>query len=138
MTPVFGMQRRKDETMSFKKVAIGTAVIAAAVMASAAQAQEFRLNYGHYLNDSPYLKVEQEFAKAIEERSGGRVAINIVYSGGLGKGEELLPLAGRGAVDMAAIVPGRNLGAYPPFLAAWAPFLLFVLVGEAVLIRTEE
>ena len=31
-----------------------------------------------------------------------------------------------------------NLGAYPPFLAAWAPFLLFFLIGEAVLIRTEE
>ena len=31
-----------------------------------------------------------------------------------------------------------NLGAYPPFLAAWAPFLLFLLLGEAVLIRTEE
>ena len=24
------------------------------------------------------------------------------------------------------------------FLAAWAPFLLFLLIGEAVLIRTEE
>ena len=31
-----------------------------------------------------------------------------------------------------------NLGVYPPVLAAWAPFLLFLLVGEAVLITTEE
>ena len=31
-----------------------------------------------------------------------------------------------------------NLGAYPPFLAAWAPFFLFLLVGETVLFRTEE
>ena len=31
-----------------------------------------------------------------------------------------------------------NAGAYPPFFAAWAPFLLFLLVGEAVLVRTEE
>lgn len=31
-----------------------------------------------------------------------------------------------------------NLGAYPPLLAAWAPFLLFLMVGETVLIRTEE
>jgi lipopolysaccharide export system permease protein len=31
-----------------------------------------------------------------------------------------------------------NLGAYPPVLAAWAPFALFLLVGEAVLMRTEE
>lgn len=31
-----------------------------------------------------------------------------------------------------------NLGAYPPLLAAWAPFLFFLLLGETVLIRTEE
>jgi lipopolysaccharide export system permease protein len=31
-----------------------------------------------------------------------------------------------------------NVGAYPPMLAAWAPFFLFLLVGEAVLIRSEE
>ncbi|MGF7149770.1 lipopolysaccharide export system permease protein [Sphingomonas zeicaulis] len=31
-----------------------------------------------------------------------------------------------------------NLSAYPPVLAAWAPFFLFLLIGEAVLIRTEE
>jgi len=31
-----------------------------------------------------------------------------------------------------------NAGAYPPMVAAWAPFLLFLLIGEAVLVRTEE
>lgn len=31
-----------------------------------------------------------------------------------------------------------NLGVYPPLLAAWAPFMLFLVVGEAVLITTEE
>jgi lipopolysaccharide export system permease protein len=31
-----------------------------------------------------------------------------------------------------------NYGAYPPFLAAWAPFLLFLMIGEFVLIRQEE
>ena len=31
-----------------------------------------------------------------------------------------------------------NVGAYPPTLAAWAPFVLFLLVGETVLIRSEE
>ena len=29
-------------------------------------------------------------------------------------------------------------GAYPPLLAAWAPFILFLLIGETVLIRSEE
>ncbi len=31
-----------------------------------------------------------------------------------------------------------NLGVYPPVLAAWAPLLLFFLLGEAVLVTTEE
>jgi lipopolysaccharide export system permease protein len=39
--------------------------------------------------------------------------------------------------DNFAVAMG-NLGAYPPFLAAWAPFFLFFFIGETVLIRTEE
>jgi lipopolysaccharide export system permease protein len=39
--------------------------------------------------------------------------------------------------DNFALAMG-NFGAYPPLLAAWAPFALFLLVGETVLIRTEE
>lgn len=39
--------------------------------------------------------------------------------------------------DNFALAMG-NLGAYPPWIAAWAPFLLFLLIGETVLVRTEE
>ena len=39
--------------------------------------------------------------------------------------------------DNFAIAMG-NLGAYPPWLAAWGPFLLFAIIGELVLLRTEE
>ena len=40
-------------------------------------------------------------------------------------------------VDNAALALG-SFGGYPPFLAAWSPFFLFLLIGETVLIRTEE
>jgi lipopolysaccharide export system permease protein len=40
-------------------------------------------------------------------------------------------------VDNAALAMG-NFGGYTPLVAAWAPFLLFALVGETVLVRTEE
>lgn len=40
-------------------------------------------------------------------------------------------------VDNFAVALG-NIGAYPPLVAAWAPFLLFLLIGETVLIRSEE
>ena len=39
--------------------------------------------------------------------------------------------------DNFALAMG-NFGAYPPWLAAWGPFMLFLLIGETVLIRTEE
>ncbi len=39
--------------------------------------------------------------------------------------------------DNFALAMG-NLGAYPPWLAATGPFLLFLAIGEAVLIKTEE
>jgi lipopolysaccharide export system permease protein len=40
-------------------------------------------------------------------------------------------------IDNFALAMG-NFGAYPPWLAAFAPFALFMLIGETVLIRTEE
>ncbi len=39
--------------------------------------------------------------------------------------------------DNFALAMG-DLGAYSPFLAAWGPFILFSLIGEMILIRTEE
>ena len=40
-------------------------------------------------------------------------------------------------VDNAALAMG-SFGGYPPLLAAWAPFAPFLLLGETVLVRTEE
>ena len=40
-------------------------------------------------------------------------------------------------VDNFSLAMG-NAGTYPPMIAAWAPFFLFLLIGETVLIRTEE
>lgn len=40
-------------------------------------------------------------------------------------------------VDNFGVAMG-NLNAYPPLLAAWGPFFLFLLIGETVLVRSEE
>lgn len=40
-------------------------------------------------------------------------------------------------VDNAALAMG-GFGGYPPLLAAFAPFVLFLLIGETMLFRTEE
>lgn len=39
--------------------------------------------------------------------------------------------------DNASMALG-NYGTYPPVIAAWAPFLMFLMIGELVLIRQEE
>ncbi len=94
-------------TFSIKRLAGAASLVASILAAGAASAEaEFKLRWGHYLGNSPYVKVEQDFAKRVEERTEGRVKIDIVYAGGLGKGNELLTLAGRGAIDMASVVPG--------------------------------
>ena len=59
----------------------------------------------------------------------GRLLIRAVIGMGLGFAYFV--------VDNAALAIG-NFGSYPPLVAAWAPFLLFAMVGEAVLVRTEE
>lgn len=40
-------------------------------------------------------------------------------------------------VDNLSLALG-NAGAYPAWLAAWSPFMLFLLIGETILIRSEE
>jgi TRAP-type C4-dicarboxylate transport system substrate-binding protein len=104
----------------------------AALSATAAHAQaEFNLRWGHYLAAGPFLEVEENFARRVEERTKGRVKFNITYSGGLGSGTEVLALTGRGGIDMAAVVPGY----YPDQLLYWKasqiPFV-FDSPGEAI------
>jgi lipopolysaccharide export system permease protein len=59
-------------------------------------------------------------------------------------GQVLLRAAGGMALGFAYFVVDNlslalgNVGAYPAWLAAWAPFVLFLLIGEAVLVRSEE
>jgi TRAP-type C4-dicarboxylate transport system substrate-binding protein len=114
-------------------LAWSAAVIAGMVaVPTAGQAQtNFTLRWAHYLASGPFLEVEEDFAKRVEERTNGRVKFQITYSGGLGSGTEVLGLAGRGGVDMAAVVPGY----YPDQLLYWKtsqiPFV-FDNPGEAI------
>ena len=76
------------------------------VAAASHAAPEFKLRWGHYLPNSPFVQIEKDFAANVKERTGGRVEIEITFAGGLGKGGEIMKLAGRGAIDMASVVPG--------------------------------
>lgn len=79
---------------------------AAAVFAAGAASADVTLRWGHYLGDSAFLQAEKDFAENVTSRTEGRVTVEITFAGGLGAGNEVLTLAGRGAIDMAAVVPG--------------------------------
>lgn len=96
-----------------------TGLLAAAAFGAApAAAQEFKLRFAHYLGNSPFIGPEQNFAKNLETATKGRIKVEISYAGALGKGNELLQLAGRGAVDFAATPPGY----YAEQLRYWKAF----------------
>lgn len=59
----------------------------------------------------------------------GQVLIRAVIGMGLGFAYFVL--------DNAALAMG-DFGGYAPIVAAWAPFVLFLLIGQTVLVRTEE
>jgi TRAP-type C4-dicarboxylate transport system substrate-binding protein len=97
----------------------GVAAVMSVCISSAAMAEaEFKLRWGHYLGKGPFLEVEQDFAKKIEARTNGRVKIDITFAGGLGKGNEVMTLAGRGAIDMASAPPSY----YAEQLLYWKVF----------------
>lgn len=102
--------------MRFTHLLKSVAMLGAMALATSASAEaEFKLRWGHYLPNTPFVQIEKDFAAAVKERTGGRVEIEITFAGGLGKGNELMTLAGRGAIDMAAVVPGY----YPDQLLFW-------------------
>jgi len=93
------------------------------VAAGAAQAADFKLRWGHYLPNSAFVQVEKDFAAAIEKRTNGRVKIDMTFAGGLGKGNEVAHLAGRGAIDMASVAMGYYPDALPFWKAYQIPFV---------------
>jgi len=105
-------------TKPFSSAIAAAALLAGLAFAGSADAQEFKLRWGHYLPNTPFVQVEKNFADAVKERTGGRVEIEITFAGGLGKGNELMTLAGRGAIDMASVVPGY----YPDQLLFWKAY----------------
>jgi len=105
-------------TRTISGLFVATALAAALGTAGPAAAQEFKLRWGHYLPNTKFVQVEKDFAEAVKERTDGRVEIEITFAGGLGKGNEIMTLAGRGAIDMASVVPGY----YPDQLLFWKAY----------------
>ena len=105
------MKRKLPLLLSVFGCAVGLAAADAAAQA------KHQLRWGHYLADGPFVQLEKDYVAAIEKRTNGQVKINITFAGGW-KGEELLMLTSRRAVDMTATAPGYN----PDQLRYWRAF----------------
>jgi TRAP-type C4-dicarboxylate transport system substrate-binding protein len=104
-----------------------------AVAGTAFAQAKFQLRWGHYLADGPFVQLEKDYAATIEKRTNGQVKITITFAGGLGKGEELLMLTARGAIDMTSTAPGYN----PDQLHYWRAFqtpLVFQTSKQAMMV----
>lgn len=111
--------------MRFSKCIDGIAGIAllamACVAARPAAAQDYpkmELRFGHFAPaTTAHGQVDQWFADEVAKRSKGQITIRIFWAGAIGKANELLTMAGQGAVDIAA-VPASFFPAQLPLLAA--------------------
>jgi len=107
--------------------------LALAVAETTLAQAKYHLRWGHYIADGAFAQIEKDFASEIEKRTNGRVKIDIAFAGGLGQGSELLNLAAKGAVDMAASAPGYNPDQLPYWRAFQLP-LLFATSKQAMIV----
>ncbi len=91
------------------------------------------------LTAAAYHKVSQPLSSALMPLLGAVAAFGLARSGRLFVRAVFGMFLGFAyfVADNFMIAMG-NFGTVPPIVAAWAPFLLFLLIGEAVLLRTEE
>ena len=121
------------EAFSCVALPVFAGALGLAVAGTAFAQAKFQLRWGHYLADGPFVQLEKDYAAKIEKRTNGQVKITITFAGGLGKGEELLMLTARGAIDMTSTAPGYN----PDQLRYWRAFqtpLVFQTTEQAMMV----
>ncbi|SEG83963.1 TRAP transporter substrate-binding protein [Marinobacterium lutimaris] len=90
------------------------AVAALAGFAGTASAADFKFNFAHVLmEDTPNGKAARAFEKEVEEKSGGRIDINVIPAGGLGGDVDIIEQLQANLVQIA-IPPTATLGNFEP------------------------
>lgn len=97
---------------------LGSAAVAAALgLTAGASAQDYpSITFKHATGFPKALYMEQPaeyFADELEKRSGGKMKVQLFYSGALGKANEILDLVSSGAIDMGSLVQGYFTSALP-------------------------
>ncbi|MFP4326489.1 MAG: TRAP transporter substrate-binding protein [Paracoccaceae bacterium] len=109
--------------MKHLKHALGAAIALAVPLA--AQAQDVTLRLSHWVpaGIAPASKGIEPWARAVEEASEGRIAIDIFPAQQLGKAPDHYDMARQGIVDFAWVNPGYTAGRFPIYALTEVPFL---------------
>src|SRR3954465_3166834 len=88
---------------------------AAWLLPSPVPAAEQTLRFGtiNAKGTATYDDILVPFARAVEEKSGGRFAVDIQPQGGFGRPVELFPMVEKGDIEMASSVQGYHPGRFP-------------------------
>jgi TRAP-type C4-dicarboxylate transport system substrate-binding protein len=92
---------------------------------AAARAPDIVLRFGSINTEGTlaYDQVLVPFARAIEEESKGRIAVELKPLGGYGKPTELFPQVEKGAIEIASTVQGYHPGRFPHSSVMELPFM---------------
>jgi tripartite ATP-independent transporter DctP family solute receptor len=103
-------------------IVVLAAIMVIALMVVAAPAQEYRFRLGHVLPAShPYGVAMEQFARAVEQDSGGRIKIQVVHGGALGGDREMGEQIRLGGLEMG-LVHTTVLGVDPRLQIEELPF----------------
>lgn len=120
------------------KLSLATAIAAASFGMTQAQAAEYTFSFAHVLiEDTPNGKAALRFKEEVEEKSDGRIEINVLPAAQVGGDVEIIEQIQMGLVDIG-IPPTATLGNFEPrmqildlpFLIADYDTMVKVLDGE--------
>ena len=123
------MKKGEDRMRSILKsvFSVGVAVAGLALGAAAAMAQEVTLKVHHFLppKATTHAKVLVPWKAAVEEQSGGRIAVQIFPAMQLGgKPPQLMDQARDGVADIVWALPGYSPGRFPKVSVFELPFMV--------------
>jgi tripartite ATP-independent transporter DctP family solute receptor len=100
-----------------------TAAAAALVLASAAQANEFRSADTHNADDYPTVVAVKKMSELLEQKSGGKHKIKVFNKGALGSEKETIDMVKIGALDFTRVNVGPMNQICPLTQVPTMPFL---------------
>ena len=122
----------------FKSTLTAAAVVMAACIASPVLAQEYTLTYSDFLPavHQQHAKTTAEWAKTLEERSGGRLKMELFPSQQIGSVADQYDIARRGDADISFVLHGVPSGRFPLVELTHLPFI-FESAEQATLVLND-